>query len=146
MSLLKAYNVTLEDPRSYDELEDDFLDIIEESAEDPDQASVEAALAIYTAYSVRFLVDVATSFREPCGASDVMKFMNSYLVELVVGAGLHYYDKERSKSIVDVAIQIGLDNGGVISRKKVRELITEVEDSYLEDELEFGEEADESTH
>lgn len=146
MSLLKAYGTTLNDPRSYEELEGDFLDIVEECHEDPDQGSVEAALAVYAAYSVRYLVDVAQTLTEPHEAQQTMKFMNSYIVEMVVGAGLHYYDKERSKSIVDLVVQEGIAGGGVVSRKKIRDMITEVEDSFLEDELEFGEEADESTH
>ena len=132
MSLLKAFDLVIEEPRSYDELEADFLDVLEESRDDPDKDTVVALLGLYATYSCKYLVDVATTLREPPEVSQSMKFMNSYVAEVVHKAGLHYYDRERSKSVVDLAMQKALDNGGFVSRKVMFDLLDEVEDSYIE--------------
>lgn len=145
MSLIKAYGLTA-NVRSRDEIKKDFL-VSVEAVLMYDDATVEelaSVIACYSEYAVTYLTEVATSLQEPKGASDTMKFMNSFIAELSHKVGIHYYHMEGSYSIIDKAVQTALDNAGIVTTEQVVEYIQEIEDSYLEPEVE--EVGNESTH
>lgn len=145
MSLFKAYNlVRTEAPLDNNDLKGTFLDIIAMTGEEVTEEQVVALISIYTAYSINYLEGVATSLEDFPEASASMKFMNSYIAEAVHKAGIHYYHMEGSHSIIDKPIQYALDNGGVCTTEYIQECIKEIEDSYIEPEIE-EEVEDEST-
>jgi hypothetical protein len=104
--------------------------------EEVTQEDVLALVAFYAEYGVSYMTMIATSLEEPRGASETMKFMNSLIAEAVTAAGLHYFNLERGFSIVDKAVQSALDNGGVPSTQAIMDIIKEIEDSYIEPDVE----------
>lgn len=144
MSLFKAYNLKRSTkPATFDDLRSDFLDVVANATPVVTREDVVTMISLYTAFSVRYLEIVAVTLKEPEGASESMKFMNSLIAEAVHMAGLHYYDRERGHSIVDKPIQFALDNGGVVTIDYINACIDSIEESYAEDEEELE---DEGTH
>lgn len=143
MSLFKAYS-NMTTARSLDKIREDFQVVFDRIAENQDTVTpvdVAEMTQLYAEYGATYMSLIAVSLQEPKGASETMKFMNSIIAEVVTKADLHYFDLERGFSIVDKAVQAALDNGGVPTMKSVMDIITEIEDSYKEEDVE-----DESTH
>jgi hypothetical protein len=137
MSLFKAYNLVRTAPALDNvDIKGTFLDVIAMTGEEVTRENVVALVSLYTSYSINYLEAVATSLEDFPEASASMKFMNSYIAEAVHKAGLHYYHMEGSHSIIDKPIQFALDNGGVVTTAYVEECIQEIEDSYIEPEVE----------
>lgn len=142
MSLLKSYDLVRKEPAMNNEdIKGAFLDIIATADGNYTQTDVVALLTLYTAISINYIEEVATSLTDNVPLSSTLKFMNSYIAELVHKANLHYYHKEDGYSIVDKPIQFALDNGGLVTTEYVEECISEIEGSYFEEEYE-----DDSTH
>jgi hypothetical protein len=138
MSLLKAFK-NESSVRTLDYIKRDFQTAFEQIIEagHEDQAlSVSTLVQFYAEYGVSYMTMISTSLEEPHGASETMKFMNSFIAELVNASGLHYFNLERGFSIVDKAVQKALDNGGVVSHTDVMAIIEEIEASYIEPDVE----------
>lgn len=141
MSLFKAYNLKRKSkPATFDDLRGDFLDVIANCTDKATRDDVVTMISLYTAFSVRYLEIVSVTLKDPEGASESMKFMNSLIAEAVHMAGLHYYDRERGHSIVDKPIQFALENGGVVTVDYINACIDSIEESYKEDEEELEDE------
>lgn len=137
MSLFKAFRNT-KSVRTLNHIKKDFQMVFEQLAdkEEITREDVLALVAFYAEYGVSYMTMIATSLEEPRGASETMKFMNSLIAEAVSAAGLHYFNLERGFSIVDKAVQSALDNGGVPSTTAISDIIQEIEDSYIEPDVE----------
>lgn len=137
MSLFKAFRNT-NSVRTLNHIKKDFQVVFEQLAdkEEITREDVLALVAFYAEYGVSYMTMIATSLEEPRGASETMKFMNSLIAEAVSAAGLHYFNLERGFSIVDKAVQSALDNGGVPSTTAISDIIQEIEDSYIEPDVE----------
>lgn len=137
MSLFKAFRNT-NSVRTLNHIKKDFQLVFEQLAdkEEITREDVLALVAFYAEYGVSYMTMIATSLEEPRGASETMKFMNSLIAEAVSAAGLHYFNLERGFSIVDKAVQSALDNGGVPSTTAISDIIQEIEDSYIEPDVE----------
>lgn len=137
MSLFKAFRNT-NSVRTLNHIKKDFQMVFEQLAdkEEITREDVLALVAFYAEYGVSYMTMIATSLEEPRGASETMKFMNSLIAEAVSAAGLHYFNLERGFSIVDKAVQSALDNGGVPSTTAISDIIQEIEDSYIEPDVE----------
>lgn len=142
MSLFNAYNLILGEEADLELLEENFLEVVGNIADTDkaDMADVIAMVTIYASYSCNYLQYVATSLRDDPETSQTMKFMNSYIAETVSKAGLHYYNKEHGYSIIDKAVQAALNGDGTVSCGEVTEFIEEIEQSYVEPEIEEYEE------
>lgn len=141
MSLFKAYNFTRTLPLADNEdLKGTFLDIIAMTGDTVTKEQVVSMISVYATFSVNYLEAVATTLDDFPEASATMKFMNSYIAEACHLAGLHYYNREHGYSVIDKAVQFALDNNGLVKTDYIIECIQEIEDSYIEEELE-----DEST-
>jgi len=101
---------------------------------------VVSLVAFYAEYGVSYLKQVAYTFRDPSGAQETMKFMNSVIAEAVNEAGIHYYNKEHGYSIVDKAVQLALEGNGFADADDIRAVIAEIEESYIEEDVELEEE------
>ena len=137
MSLLKAYNnINVVRPR--DAVLEDFrthLDGVLALDNNVTKEDVAVAIAFYAEYSLGYLTEVALTFKEPEGASSTMKFMNSFIAELMNLAGLRYFDLDKGYSVVDKAVQLALGVGGYPPMEAVLVIINDIEDSYkVEDE------------
>ena len=62
--------------------------------------------------------------------------MNSIIAEAVNAAGLHYFNLDRGFSLVDKAVQSGLDNNGIPKTDDILAIIQEIEESYIEPDVE----------
>ena len=141
MSLLKTYRNPLV-PRNLTEILNDFQGALYSIAQHTiSKEDVVTLVAFYAEYGVAYLDYIASTFEEPKGASDSMKFMNSVIAEAINEAGLHYYNKERGWSVVDKAIQASLDNGGMATTNDIIAILDEIEESYIEEEEVFFEDA-----
>lgn len=141
MSILKAYRADFT-TRDLDDILHSFQAALENKLEvgKLDKDAVVALVGFYAEYGVSYLRQVAFTFRDPSGAQESMKFMNSVIAEAVNEAGLHYYNKEHGYSIVDKAVQLALDCGGKAVVNDILDVISEIEESYVEEELEELEE------
>jgi len=138
MSLLKAYQLNTTKLPSYAESEKDFklaVDACFLAIDSVQKEDVVHLIKAYAEYSVRFLAEVAVTLEEPKGASQKMKYMNSFIASLTHVANLHYFDSEQGYSVIDKAVQKALDNGGTIAYPEVLTIIQELEDSYKEPEI-----------
>ena len=137
MSLFKAIK-NEQSVRTLEYIKKDFKQVFEGLADQPEvtKEDVVALVAFYAEFGVSYMTMIATSLDEPRGASETMKFMNSIIAEAVNMAGLHYFNLERGFSIVDKAVQSGLDNGGKPSTEEIIAIIKEIEDSYIEPDVE----------
>lgn len=137
MSLFKAIK-NEKSVRTLGVIKNDFKQVFEGLADQEvvTKEDVVALVAFYAEYGVSYMTMIATSLEEPRGASETMKFMNSIIAEAVTAAGLHYFNLERGFSIVDKAVQSGLDNGGKPSTADIIAIIDEIEDSYIEPDVE----------
>ena len=137
MSLLKTYRNPLV-PRHLTEILQDFQAALYGMTQNTiTKEDVVTLVAFYAEYGVAYLDYIASTFEEPKGASDSMKFMNSIIAEAINEAKLHYYNKERGYSVVDKAIQASLDNGGMATTNDIIKIIDEIEESYIEEEIVF---------
>lgn len=135
MSLIKAKNILVQNRESYDALRASFLEIVGSIYEDkPTRSDIIVLLSVYTSYSINYLIDVAETLVEPKNIQQTMKFMNSYIAEYYRLANLHYFHKE-GFTIIDKCIQNALDNDGKIFYETIDKLISEIEESYKEDEV-----------
>ena len=137
MSLFKAIK-NEKSVRTLGVIKKDFKQVFEGLADQPEvtKEDVVALVAFYAEFGVSYMTMIATSLEEPRGASETMKFMNSIIAEAVTAAGLHYFNLARGFSIVDKAVQSGLDNGGKPSTADIIAIIDEIEDSYIEPDVE----------
>lgn len=139
MSLLKALRNPMS-AYSFERLEQDFLFVIEDAGDKLDRDDVVQLLAIYGEYGAAYMTIAASTLSEPTGASQAMKFMNSYIAEGCREAGLHYFNKENAFSMVDKVVQASLDQARCITFAEVDAFIQEIEDSYIEEAEETDEE------
>jgi len=142
MSLLKGYNSL--NTRKRSEVQEDFLLTIDKMMAEP-QPEDETELCLiaedtllelvqlYAEYSVSYLRDVAQTLTEPKDANNTMKFMNSYIAEVTNRAGVHYFNAEQGYSIIDKAVQLALDNNGLVTHDEVQDIINDIEESYVEE-------------
>ena len=137
MSLFKAFN-NPHSVRTLNHIKKDFQQVFEgiSGLNNVTKEDVVALVAFYAEYGVSYMTMIATSLEEPRGASETMKFMNSIIAEAVTAAGLHYFNLERGFSIVDKAVQSGLDNGGRPLTDDIVKIIHEIEESYIEPDVE----------
>lgn len=137
MSILKAYRADFT-TRDADEILTSFQHTLEEALDKGDltREDVVALVAFYAEFGVSYLRTVAYTFRDPNGAQESMKFMNSVIAEAVHEAGLHYYNKEHGFSIIDKAVQEALNNNGVVSPEAINVIIDEIEIDYIQAEAE----------
>ena len=141
MSLLKAINLKSA-PQPFDATRQDFLNVINTLGYPTMPITKEdvAALAvIYADYSIHYLIAIGTTLEAHEAQAKTMTFMNSYIAEVMHHAGLHYFNKEEGYSIVDKAIQVALDNDGVITMDDVGNIIDTIELVYVETEEDFEE-------
>jgi hypothetical protein len=131
MSLLKARKL-LGEVRDFSDIQEDFLDVLDNLGDTVTLEELYQAVALYGEYGVAYMVDVANSLEDPTFASDTMKFMNSYIAEFCKAANVHYFNKEFGYSIVDKVVQDALDNAGKTSIDKVAGFVAEIELSYVE--------------
>jgi len=137
MSLLKAIKGDIQQ-KDTEVLKDTFLDIIETivaATETPTREDVSVLVQIYAEYSVQYLATVASTLEAQPTLEAGMKFMNSYIAEVVHGANLHYYHQE-GWTLVDKPIQKALDNKGRAPVRYILDIIDEIEASYAEEEIE----------
>lgn len=138
MSLFKAFNIEIGFDWDYQDLKDDFLDIIygvQQTGEVTKQ-DVIALLSVYGTFGTLYMADVAATLDDLPEIKDNMKFMNSYIAESISKAGLHYFEAEQGYSIVDKVVQEALDNGGIASVEAIDGFINDIESSYQEEEIE----------
>lgn len=135
MSLLKARAMYADYmPRGVYELRDEFLyniDAMQEAERKPNQKDVIDAVGIYIEMSMTYLLD-ASNLVKDSGVHDIMQLMNSYIAELMHEAQLHYFHQE-GMTIIDFAMQKGLDKAGPLSHDDVEEIIARIEGSYAEE-------------
>lgn len=138
MSLFKAFTLEIDFDWDYQDLKDDFLDIIYgiQETKEVTKQDVIALLAVYGTFGTLYMADVAATLDDLPEIKDNMKFMNSYIAEAVSKAGLHYFEAEQGYSIVDKVVQEALDNNGVVTVEAIESFIDEVEASYQEEEIE----------
>lgn len=134
MSLLKARKLGIK-PEGYGELQKVFLEVIDSTEEYGTDNLVEL-IQVYTIYSVEFLIDIGCSLEKPKGVEDTMKLMNSFIAEITVATNNKYYHKEEGYTIIDKCIQYALDNGGTVGTEFIYEVIDEINNSYIEEEIE----------
>ena len=134
MSLLKALNITTDRPK-YDAVRLDFVDVVSTIIDKPTRTDAIVLVKLYTDYSINYLVDVAQTLNEPKNVQQTMKFMNSYIAEILTSLGLHYFHQE-GHTVIDKAVQKALDNNGVIKYDDIEDIINEIEASYVEDVIE----------
>lgn len=143
MSLVKAYNIKTQ-TRPLEVILGDFKEHIEGVFSlDNEVTKQDAAVAVslYAEYSLSYLVEVANTFKEPKDASQTMRFMNSFLAEMMHLANLRYFELDKGYSIVDKAVQITLDHGAYPPLSEIITVIDEIEASYaVEDEAKHLEE------
>lgn len=137
MSLVKAYNIKTQ-TRPLEVILGDFKEHIEGVFSlDNEVTKQDAAVAVslYAEYSLSYLVEVANTFKEPKDASQTMRFMNSFLAEMMHLANLRYFELDKGYSIVDKAVQISLNHGGYPPLAEIIAVINDIEASYaVEDE------------
>ena len=139
MSLIKAYKIDQFTNRTFEEVKNDFITAVHGCMMSPNevtQEDISYLVQYYTEYSCLYLQAVAMTLEEPKGVSATMKYMNSYIATFVTEAGYHYYNKEQGYSIIDKAVQAALDNDGIVSEEQLYHIMTEIEDSYIEEEFE----------
>jgi hypothetical protein len=136
MSLFKAYNMTSLSP-DLDQVRDDFMGVVNEVVEGDAAGTIEVsvAVALYAKYSVAYLREVSHTLEDIPSMSATMKFMNSYIAEIMHKANLHYYNQEHGFSIVDRAVQVALDNEGEVTMGDMATIIDEIESSYVPEEV-----------
>lgn len=138
MSLLKILKKDIVS-KDVDTMRKDFLEIVETIVEEPMYEDVLALVAIYTDVAIQYIDRVARTLEQQQGIKDTMNFMNTYITEVVTGAGYHYFHKEKGYSIVDKCIQDALDNDGVLYNTTIEKNIQEIEHSYVEpDDIDEG--------
>ena len=137
MSLFKAHKNNCK-VRTLDEIKQDFKDFFDTLVDAPTitKEDVVTLTAFYAEFGVAYMMAISTTLDEPKGASDTMKFMNSIIAEAVNAAGLHYFNLDRGFSLVDKAVQSGLDNNGVPKTDDILAIIQEIEESYIEPDVE----------
>jgi len=136
MSLLKARvmysNLPISDTSV---IRNEFLDLVDNIlSTDTKIASTEQIVNIVQLYieaSINYLIDAAC-LNDNADLHSTMKFMNSYLAEFMHGSGLHYFHQE-GMTIVDLAMQEALDNGGILSSDVAQDIIARIEGSYAEE-------------
>ncbi len=135
MSILKAYRANFV-PRNADEIVASFQHALDDALDQGalTRDAVVSLVAFYAEFGVNYLRTVAYTLRDPHGAQESMKFMNSVIAEAVHEAGLHYYNKEHGYSIIDKTVQEALDNEGVATVSIINQIIDEIEETYIEDE------------
>lgn len=142
MSILKAFRADFT-TRDHHSILAAFQNSLEYSLLRGDKLNTDdvvSLVAFYAEYGVSYLKQVAYTFRDPSGAQETMKFMNSVIAEAVNEAGIHYYNKEHGYSIVDKAVQLALEGNGFADADDIRAVIAEIEESYIEEDVELEEE------
>ena len=133
MSLLKARN-TKSIRASYESLQKDFLTLLDTNDTKYDRADLVALIGVYTDISVKYLQSIAYSLTEPKSIQDSMKFMNSYIVEIVFNLNLKFIHAEEGYSIIDKCIQEALTKGNVVPGF-IEGVIDDIQESYEEPEV-----------
>ena len=137
MSLLKAYPLETDPARTLDLIKADFMSSVTAYMDEGDEGDLIAEIIqYYTEYSILYLHHVATTLETPLGATDYMKFMNSYIVTILHEAELHYYNKAQGFSVIDKTVQQSLDNLTLVSVDEINIIMDEIEESYVEEEEE----------
>lgn len=132
MSLLKLLKAEIP-TKDVEVIKNDFLEIIltlqDSKAHTED---VICLVQLYTDYSIQYLDRVARTLVQESSMRETMNLMNSYLAEVIKEAGLHYYNKEEGYSIIDKAVADAIDNEGVLKYNDIKDIITVIEESYVE--------------
>jgi hypothetical protein len=135
MSLFKALKIQTP-TRDIKDIKQDFITLMETCTDTPTKGDLLYAIVYYTEYSINYLLKVANTLEEPTSMKSTMTFMNSFIVELSNATGDKYYNKEHGYSIIDKSIQYALDNDGKIAIDIINDIINEINESYVEKEIE----------
>lgn len=141
MSLIKAFNFkNLQ--RHHESIADEFLTVVGDMCESEmiEQDDIASLISLYAEYSCNYLNRVAVTLFDDTEMAQTMKFMNSFIVEFMHNAGLHYYNRAMeggmSYTIIDIVVQEALNNEGIVEPSKINQFIADIEASYKEDDEE----------
>lgn len=131
MSLLKANDLVVSN--SYNKVKTDFLDVVNSIVGVPVRTDCVVLVRLYTDYSIIYLADISQTLDEPKGVNQTMKYMYSYIAEIFTACDLKLFHKTDGYTIVDKTIQEALDNKGTITYEYIDKVITDIQNSYVED-------------
>jgi hypothetical protein len=132
MSLLKLLKAEIP-AKDVEVIKNDFLEIILTLQDSKAQTEdVICLVQLYTDYSIQYLDRVARTLVQESSMRETMNLMNSYLAEVIKDAELHYFNKEEGYSIIDKSVADAIDNEGVLKYNDIKDIITVIEESYVE--------------
>lgn len=132
MSLLKLLKAEIA-AKDVEVIKNDFLEIILTLQDSKAQTEdVICLVQLYTDYSIQYLDRVARTLVQESSMRETMNLMNSYLAEVIKDAELHYFNKEEGYSIIDKSVADAIDNEGVLKYNDIKDIITVIEESYVE--------------
>ena len=132
MSLLKLLKAEIP-AKDVEVIKNDFLEVILTLQDSKAQTEdVICLVQLYTDYSIQYLDRVARTLVQESSMRETMNLMNSYLAEVIKDAELHYFNKEEGYSIIDKSVADAIDNEGVLKYNDIKDIITVIEESYVE--------------